>query len=193
MGGDGDRHLVAGELQARERVLDEGARPGLFELALGKREGRLGLLAGEFAEADDQPIAGFGLLHRLDVDVLRRDRHQARRDTLRGLSRGVRGHLPCHERLPDRLPEPGGRDGDLDLALAGDNGTMSVSKVYRNEAGVFTDIGAPLTGVYRCSLTGAAKRRTGCEGRVWGKDAAGTPVSGSISYASVSTTSAMQF
>ncbi|MHC4251431.1 MAG: FG-GAP-like repeat-containing protein, partial [Planctomycetota bacterium] len=47
-------------------------------------------------------------------------------------------------------------DGDLDLALAGATTTTSpygpVSKVYRNDGGTFTDIGAGLTGVHSCSL-----------------------------------------
>ncbi|MHC5053532.1 MAG: FG-GAP-like repeat-containing protein [Planctomycetota bacterium] len=44
-------------------------------------------------------------------------------------------------------------DADLDLALAGDTGSGYVSTVYRNDgAGVFTDIGAGLTGVRDCSL-----------------------------------------
>ena len=47
-------------------------------------------------------------------------------------------------------------DGDLDLALAGATTTISpygpVSKVYRNDAGTFSDIGAGLVGVRRCSL-----------------------------------------
>ncbi len=41
-------------------------------------------------------------------------------------------------------------DGDLDLALAGRTGSptyTSVTRVYRNDAGVFTDIGAGLLGV----------------------------------------------
>ncbi|MHC4674238.1 MAG: FG-GAP-like repeat-containing protein, partial [Planctomycetota bacterium] len=45
------------------------------------------------------------------------------------------------------------QDGDLDLALAGfDSLTTQVSKIYNNHAGTFTDIGAGLTGVNRCSL-----------------------------------------
>ena len=45
-------------------------------------------------------------------------------------------------------------DGDLDLALAGetDFGSMPVSKIYRNDAGAFTDINAGLTAVNWCSL-----------------------------------------
>ena len=44
-------------------------------------------------------------------------------------------------------------DGDLDLALAGYNNSAFISKVYRNDSGgVFTDIGARLTGVSQCSL-----------------------------------------
>ncbi len=44
-------------------------------------------------------------------------------------------------------------DGDLDLALAGlDSSITRVGKVYSNDGGVFTDIGAGLTAVYTCSL-----------------------------------------
>ncbi len=45
-------------------------------------------------------------------------------------------------------------DGDLDLALAGsDAGGVRSSTIYRNDGGgVFTDIGAGLTGVDLCSL-----------------------------------------
>ncbi len=44
------------------------------------------------------------------------------------------------------------RDGDLDLALAGDSGPFGVSKVYRNDGGdTFTEVAA-LIGVDRCSL-----------------------------------------
>ena len=44
-------------------------------------------------------------------------------------------------------------DGDLDLAMAGNTGSSTgVSRIYRNDNGVFTDIGASLTGVYSCSL-----------------------------------------
>jgi len=39
-------------------------------------------------------------------------------------------------------------DGDLDILLTGSTGSASISKVYRNDGnGVFTDIGAGLTGV----------------------------------------------
>jgi hypothetical protein len=47
-------------------------------------------------------------------------------------------------------------DGDLDLALAGARNYTTpydpISKIYRNDAGTFTDIGAGLTGVWWCSL-----------------------------------------
>jgi len=46
-------------------------------------------------------------------------------------------------------------DGDLDLAITGywyDGSTHYESKIYRNDGGTFTDIGAGLTGVYLCSL-----------------------------------------
>jgi uncharacterized membrane protein YeaQ/YmgE (transglycosylase-associated protein family) len=44
-------------------------------------------------------------------------------------------------------------DGDLDLALAGrDHGGASVSRIYRNDGGAFTDIAAGLTDVDMCSL-----------------------------------------
>ncbi|MCC6740606.1 MAG: VCBS repeat-containing protein [Planctomycetia bacterium] len=46
-------------------------------------------------------------------------------------------------------------DGDLDLALAGydDAASVPISRIYRNDSGgVFTDIGASLTGCYVCSL-----------------------------------------
>jgi len=40
-------------------------------------------------------------------------------------------------------------DGDLDVLLAGESGTSTyISKVYRNNGGIFTDINAPLTGIY---------------------------------------------
>ena len=44
-------------------------------------------------------------------------------------------------------------DGDLDLALAGRTDVGApVSRVYRNDGGAFTDIGAGLTGVDYLSL-----------------------------------------
>jgi hypothetical protein len=44
-------------------------------------------------------------------------------------------------------------DGDLDLALAGySSSSGNISKVYRNDAGTFTDIGTGLTGANECSL-----------------------------------------
>ncbi|MES2389629.1 MAG: FG-GAP-like repeat-containing protein [Bacteroidota bacterium] len=51
------------------------------------------------------------------------------------------------------------KDGDLDLALTGtpDNGALGnltgVSRIYRNDAGAFNDIGAGITGVYNSSVT----------------------------------------
>ncbi|MHC4671805.1 MAG: FG-GAP-like repeat-containing protein [Planctomycetota bacterium] len=43
-------------------------------------------------------------------------------------------------------------DGDLDLALAGYDGSNPVSKIYRNDGGgVFANIGASLVGIYRGS------------------------------------------
>jgi len=46
-------------------------------------------------------------------------------------------------------------DGDLDLTMAGSIGSPNyVTKIYRNDAnGVFTDIDADLTGVWKCSLS----------------------------------------
>ena len=38
-------------------------------------------------------------------------------------------------------------DGDLDILLTGTSGTGNISKIYRNDVGVFTDINAGLTGV----------------------------------------------
>ncbi len=43
-------------------------------------------------------------------------------------------------------------DGDLDILLAGHDGTNPISKIYRNDAGVFTDSGAVLTGLYFSSV-----------------------------------------
>jgi Calx-beta domain/FG-GAP-like repeat len=44
-------------------------------------------------------------------------------------------------------------DGDLDVLLAGADGSNAVSKIYRNDgAGVFTEIAAGLAGVYRGSV-----------------------------------------
>ncbi len=37
-------------------------------------------------------------------------------------------------------------DGDLDLALAGDDGTSYICNVYSNDSGTFADVGAGLTG-----------------------------------------------
>jgi hypothetical protein len=45
------------------------------------------------------------------------------------------------------------KDGDLDLALAGHDGSVQVSRIYRNDgAGEFTDINAGLAGTSHCSL-----------------------------------------
>ncbi|MDD5066837.1 MAG: FG-GAP-like repeat-containing protein [bacterium] len=44
-------------------------------------------------------------------------------------------------------------DNDLDLAVAGDNGAVLATTIYRNDgSGKFTDIGAGLTGVKRCKV-----------------------------------------
>jgi hypothetical protein len=43
-------------------------------------------------------------------------------------------------------------DGDLDLAIAGEDPTKLVTKIYRNDNGSYTDIGAELTGVRNASL-----------------------------------------
>ena len=43
-------------------------------------------------------------------------------------------------------------DGDLDILLTGDNGPGEISKVYRNDSGSFTDIGAGLPGVSYSSV-----------------------------------------
>ncbi len=43
-------------------------------------------------------------------------------------------------------------DGDLDLALAGNGSSGRISRVYRNDGGAFTDIGAGLTGVDNAGL-----------------------------------------
>jgi uncharacterized repeat protein (TIGR01451 family) len=42
-------------------------------------------------------------------------------------------------------------DGDLDILLAGHNGTNPIAKVYRNNGSTFTDISAGLTGAYMSS------------------------------------------
>ncbi len=42
-------------------------------------------------------------------------------------------------------------DGDLDILLAGHTGAESISKIFRNDNGIFTDINAGLTGVMACS------------------------------------------
>jgi len=44
------------------------------------------------------------------------------------------------------------RDGDLDLAIAGDTGTGYVTRIYRNNAGTFTDIAAGLEGFRDCAV-----------------------------------------
>lgn len=43
-------------------------------------------------------------------------------------------------------------DGDLDLAIAGQDPTKLVVKIYRNDNGIYTDIGALLTGVRNVSM-----------------------------------------
>jgi hypothetical protein len=47
------------------------------------------------------------------------------------------------------------QDGDLDLALAGSAGGQKIARIYRNDAGFFTDIAAGLAGVTYCSLAWA--------------------------------------
>ena len=42
-------------------------------------------------------------------------------------------------------------DGDLDILLTGSSSTGSISKIYRNDSGIFTDINAGLSGVYYSS------------------------------------------
>ena len=52
-------------------------------------------------------------------------------------------------------------DGDLDILLTGDSGGgVASSQIYRNDDGVFTDIGAGLTPVYRGSSPGATTTGT---------------------------------
>ncbi|MCX7591162.1 MAG: fibronectin type III domain-containing protein, partial [Kiritimatiellae bacterium] len=43
-------------------------------------------------------------------------------------------------------------DGDLDIALTGNTGTARISKLYRNDAGVFKDPGIALTGLSESSV-----------------------------------------
>jgi predicted nucleotidyltransferase len=43
-------------------------------------------------------------------------------------------------------------DGDLDVMLAGWNGSVDVAKIYRNDNGLFIDINTGLTGVRSCSV-----------------------------------------
>ena len=47
------------------------------------------------------------------------------------------------------------RDGDLDLAIAGDTGAGIVTKIFRNTGGAFADAGAGLPGVKDCALSWA--------------------------------------
>ncbi|OFY65607.1 MAG: hypothetical protein A2Y71_16695 [Bacteroidetes bacterium RBG_13_42_15] len=42
-------------------------------------------------------------------------------------------------------------DGDLDILLVGGNNEVNVSKIYRNDNGIFTDINAALTGIYQAT------------------------------------------
>jgi hypothetical protein len=43
-------------------------------------------------------------------------------------------------------------DGDLDLAIAGQDPTKLMAKIYRNDNGTYTDIGAILTGIHNVSM-----------------------------------------
>ncbi len=45
------------------------------------------------------------------------------------------------------------RDGDLDLALAGARTPSPITRIYRNDAGIFSDIGAGLPGVSTCAIS----------------------------------------
>ena len=45
------------------------------------------------------------------------------------------------------------RDGDLDLALAGARTPSPIMHIYRNDAGIFSDIGAGLPGVSTCAIS----------------------------------------
>ncbi len=47
------------------------------------------------------------------------------------------------------------RDGDLDLAIAGDTGTGFIAKIFRNDGATFNDIGAGLLGVRDCAVSWA--------------------------------------
>ena len=54
-------------------------------------------------------------------------------------------------------------DGDLDILLTGlasGSGSIPISRVYRNDAGTFADIGAGLPGVYLVRFTQEAHVRT---------------------------------
>ncbi len=44
-------------------------------------------------------------------------------------------------------------DGDLDILLVGGNIEVNVTKIYRNDNGVFSDINAPLTGLYQATAS----------------------------------------
>jgi hypothetical protein len=44
-------------------------------------------------------------------------------------------------------------DGDLDILLTGGSGSGQISKIYRNDAGVFTEINAGLTGISYSSVS----------------------------------------
>ncbi len=71
-------------------------------------------------------------------------------DTFTDIVAGLTGVYQCSAAWGDY-----DLDGDLDLALAGfdEAASVPISKIYRNDSsGVFTDIGASLTGCYVCSL-----------------------------------------
>ncbi|HSH04347.1 MAG TPA: FG-GAP-like repeat-containing protein [Anaerolineae bacterium] len=69
-------------------------------------------------------------------------------------------------------------DGDLDILLTGgDNGGNEVAKVYQNNAGMFTDIGAGLTGVYYSSVAWGDYDNDGdLDILLTGEDSASNPV-----------------
>ncbi len=47
------------------------------------------------------------------------------------------------------------RDGDLDLVIGGNDATVPVTRIFRNNAGTFADIGAVLVGVRDCAVSWA--------------------------------------